>query len=521
MFQLVKSIADFPSIIYLLAFDKTVVAKALNKVQDGDGGAYLEKIVNIPIELPRVSSAQMRRLIADEINDFASKHPSYDWEAKPRLGLVFEALHPIFETVRTVTRFANILQFSEAAIAADVDLVDLIALSAIQAANEQLYYFIRDNSPVLLDTSTRRLVGDRSKAIDKTTVEQGLQTAATGHRAGTRQLLELITLLFPNTKLLFENTRRSDEEAREWLRDRRICASQDVFEAFFQLTIAEDVLSRSRMRAILDDLTANGFQTAFSELIRDGKALAFLNELKVYIDEENVIAAAPTIVKVLFDKGDLLAEGDTSSAPVRSDGETLIMQIVYQLLRRLPSQRDRFEILISSIRSARESIYCGLQLVGLEDQIHGRYNLGGSGETSNALVSDDELNDLENAGRTAIEAWASDGRLDAHRHLPYLLYRWADWGGKEKLTRYVSEQLNECSFGHLIAVLARNAALKNLADVPTLENSGLDVLLPLSDIRDRIGDVLRSKTVAVTPEDQDTLRILIADRGDLKVESSD
>ncbi|HKZ01785.1 MAG TPA: P-loop NTPase fold protein [Pyrinomonadaceae bacterium] len=58
MFQLVKMLGDFPNTVYLLAFDRGVVVKALQKVQEGSGEEYLEKIVQIPFELPVISKAR-------------------------------------------------------------------------------------------------------------------------------------------------------------------------------------------------------------------------------------------------------------------------------------------------------------------------------------------------------------------------------------------------------------------------------------------------------------------------------
>ena len=52
VFQLVKSLADFPNMIYVLAFDYSVVVSALSKVQHGNGKEYLEKIVQVPFEIP-------------------------------------------------------------------------------------------------------------------------------------------------------------------------------------------------------------------------------------------------------------------------------------------------------------------------------------------------------------------------------------------------------------------------------------------------------------------------------------
>lgn len=55
VFQLVKALADFPKTIYLLAFDYDVVVKALGKVQHGDGKEYLEKVIQVPFEIPAPS----------------------------------------------------------------------------------------------------------------------------------------------------------------------------------------------------------------------------------------------------------------------------------------------------------------------------------------------------------------------------------------------------------------------------------------------------------------------------------
>ena len=52
IFQLVKQVADFPNIVYVLVMDKEVVCSALEKVHNMDGNEYLEKIIQVPFEIP-------------------------------------------------------------------------------------------------------------------------------------------------------------------------------------------------------------------------------------------------------------------------------------------------------------------------------------------------------------------------------------------------------------------------------------------------------------------------------------
>ena len=62
IFQLIKSLGDFPNTIYLLAFDKNVVINALGKVQEGSGREYLEKIIQIPFEVPLADKQEIEPL---------------------------------------------------------------------------------------------------------------------------------------------------------------------------------------------------------------------------------------------------------------------------------------------------------------------------------------------------------------------------------------------------------------------------------------------------------------------------
>jgi len=68
IFQLIKSLGDFPNTIYLLAFDKDVVLNALKKVQEGSGAEYLEKVVQLPFEIPLISKREIEHLLFSQLD---------------------------------------------------------------------------------------------------------------------------------------------------------------------------------------------------------------------------------------------------------------------------------------------------------------------------------------------------------------------------------------------------------------------------------------------------------------------
>ena len=68
VFQLVKSLADFPNMMYFLSFDLDTVTHALNSVQDGNGLKFLEKIVQMPFELPEIKGNKVHEYLFSKLD---------------------------------------------------------------------------------------------------------------------------------------------------------------------------------------------------------------------------------------------------------------------------------------------------------------------------------------------------------------------------------------------------------------------------------------------------------------------
>lgn len=63
LFTVIKALADFPYVTYLLAFDREVAASAISEQTGLPGDRYLEKIVQVPFELPRVDRTTLRQAL--------------------------------------------------------------------------------------------------------------------------------------------------------------------------------------------------------------------------------------------------------------------------------------------------------------------------------------------------------------------------------------------------------------------------------------------------------------------------
>ena len=103
IFQLVKSLGDFPNTIYMLAFDKNVVINALSKVQEGSGTEYLEKIVQVPFEIPLVSKQRVEQLLFSQLGQMIEALQEERWNQAYWIDTYYGGLRYLFSSIRDVT----------------------------------------------------------------------------------------------------------------------------------------------------------------------------------------------------------------------------------------------------------------------------------------------------------------------------------------------------------------------------------------------------------------------------------
>jgi hypothetical protein len=111
MFQLIKAMADLPKFVYLLLFQRDTVEKCLDRVGNDDGARFLEKIVQVGLDLPHIAKLEVEKILFDGLNIILAetKAPTFD---QTRLGNIYVGgLDTYFRTIRDVKRYLTTLQF--------------------------------------------------------------------------------------------------------------------------------------------------------------------------------------------------------------------------------------------------------------------------------------------------------------------------------------------------------------------------------------------------------------------------
>ena len=129
--RLVKAVADFPAVNYLLCYDREALAKSLSKsALISDGNAYLEKIIQFSFKVPPLEPFQLRAWLRRGINDL---FPNQIQNGSRRAEVVLDAwAGRLLRTPRDVKRLLFAVRTIWPALESKADLLDLVWLQMIK-----------------------------------------------------------------------------------------------------------------------------------------------------------------------------------------------------------------------------------------------------------------------------------------------------------------------------------------------------------------------------------------------------
>ncbi len=141
LFRVIKAVADLPNIVYVIAYDRAIVASALEGVHPGRGGdSYLEKIVQLPYRLPKPTQAQFFAYNTALLADFMSADASAaadQAEEQQALNLVVKAFLPL---PRDAKRLLAALAVNYAVpIEIRMEKLDFLFLESMRLKNQPLW----------------------------------------------------------------------------------------------------------------------------------------------------------------------------------------------------------------------------------------------------------------------------------------------------------------------------------------------------------------------------------------------
>lgn len=294
IFQLVKALADFPNTIYLLAFDYDVVVRALSKVQHGDGREYLEKVIQIPFEIPAPSMASIHDALFSKLNAILGDIPDERWDKATWAELFHFGLKEYVRSIRDVIRYANVFFLKYEFLKDETDPVDLLGLTCLQVFEPAVYSKLPNYKDTLCGAN--QSYSHESQKAEEEKVRKTIDALIPdgGRVTNAKATKEILRILFPRiqstTGIMFGIGRCYTH--RNFLINNNISVPA-CFDRYFSLILENDAIPTAAVKHLIYIANETELMDGIAQLYQEGKIVRLLEEIEAYANKRDS-AGIPT-----------------------------------------------------------------------------------------------------------------------------------------------------------------------------------------------------------------------------------
>ena len=344
IFQLVKQVGNFPNIIYVLSMDRDVVCRALESVHDIDGAEYLEKIVQIPFEIPVLMKPKLKEIflakLDDTVNDISDDNVNinkYYWSE-----IFINCIEPYIKTLRDVNRVINTFQFRYKLLSTETSLEDVVALTTIEVLEPQLYQWIGSNKDLLCSTAnySSLFVSMEKKGYREYIVNELKNIGINADIA-----IKFLTTLFPvfANEMGFNNSGHLSSNIKESLR----IAQEERFDSYFMFDLRAIPVTRYVINDCINKMALNDLITTITVINNDGNIEYFIDELRSLVDtipEKRLGLLSSVILNVLH-------KFSQNSQFYMLSAYTKAEFLVYDIISKINDENERYNLIKSVLEN--------------------------------------------------------------------------------------------------------------------------------------------------------------------------
>lgn len=298
LFQLIKAVCDFPNVTYVLSYDKEIVANALKNEQTTDGYKYLEKIVQLSIDVPEPIAEDFQQYLFSKMDNILAIAPEWKFDTTRWSYIFRNGFYNYFKNLRDVNRYINAALFKFSSYKDVLNPLDFLTMEAISLFEPQLLNFIKNNKEILCKLSTK-YDDERRKEVGQ------LQEEC----SKISNNFNLIKYLFPylNTNAWGFGSVGEFSYYNRYKSNGRICYDKN-FDFYFSGKLDKESISRSDVIKLLTNHDKINLESYFKSL--NNKTLVlFLQYLNGYIKDglyiDEILAIMPDIISLSKDFKDL------------------------------------------------------------------------------------------------------------------------------------------------------------------------------------------------------------------------
>lgn len=501
----VKANANLPNIVFVLLFQPSIIERALDPVADGDGRAFLEKIVQASFDLPAVPASIVHRIFTEELSELVRRYATEaNGFTQKRWGNTFVGcMQPLLRNMRDSRRLISSIAVHIPLHAGgdvfEVNIVDFLLLETLRVFEPDLHETLFRERELVLQEG--RISGFGRREEDRAAAERLLEIVPEDRRDVARDALKE---LFPPLEWAFGGTNYAEGFHLRWLTDKRVCSPR-YFPRYFELQTAAGEVSERRFVAFLDaTATQDGLAAAIAGIEADSLLPSLAARLDESVDRLPAENAA-VLLPGMFGIAQKLAgqrDFDPFSSPWIS-----AWRATSWFLKRVP-ENIRGELALEALRRTGALSVAAI-LIHLSDPAD---RSEGGNDAFDPALSVDTVEAMKVEWLRLIRWRAADGgTLIAEPDLISLLYKWRNYAGSlDEPREWMSEAIRtDAGFASMATRMMNRGSIHTYGDrVSTRHNS-----FNRTTIEDFIGiEVAKARCDAIDPaefpEHEEALRTL-------------
>jgi len=501
--KLVKLTADFPKTIFILAYDRARVEDRITERDNGlEGGEYLKKIIQVSFSLPLPDQQELWNLLFKDLDASIEKiygKTDFTGKEETRWGELFRSgFNDLFSTIRDIKRYISSLRLDWSIMGkSDANKIDFIGIAAVRVFAPRFYDAIPAHKELFIEDRWRpgRMYRNEGEAA----------------AARRKQYEELLTNLIPDeatresidgiSKELFPQLdAHSTRSSEEWERELRIC-SPERFNFYFQLGIPFGEISESQIDEVVASLTDKDAFKAFILRFKEEKRLRkVLTKLLRHRNDLDV-AKIKTALSAFWELEKEINDGREAVFDL-DDVDTQVLRFTYHALKQLPPTSRK--PLLADLIPGCPNLYYPVHLIavlrqGIEKEIQ-----RGEG----AILSDDELKELEQILVEKIKAAVANGSLKNEKNLVLILYRWRAWESEDAVTNYIRDLISSCEGLVVFLQSFVSKVLSTAGNYNDLNPDSIAGLYSIDEVRNLVSAIPEANITKMTEKGREAINLL-------------
>ncbi|MCF6121597.1 NTPase KAP [Mesorhizobium sp. M7A.F.Ca.CA.001.07.2.1] len=449
--RLVRSVADFPKITYLMCYDRAALSHALMtglKISDGD--QFLQKIIQLTFTIPLPEPFDLREQFLTEalaiFEEVTGSPATSELLSDLKVGVDREG--GALRTPREVKLALNSLRFLYPSIKDDVYFPDVCRLHLIKTTNPALYRWIEE----YLSLRSVLVTGDGTiSSHDKKEIGKRLQELLPSDDAMSTQSIWSLRRFIPGIikndspeQCVFSSS--SVGEVKNMIALRRL-GSPIHYRYYFALTYPKTIMPDDEFNALL--ALATSHTSALTEKLvalarkRRSSGRSWFEHLLDRLDDDMIRSLGASrlsgLIEAISNGMDVILAEDNSPRPLSLSVSDIAERVVRGCLKQLKTlDHDAFTSAATKLASDCPSLNW---LIGhfIRDELFMHGLVGERANPDGSAFDREKLTDLLNSLKTRATAQVNDGDLSKMPDLAAYLFGWRDLSGLEEPKAWVTK----------------------------------------------------------------------------------